>query len=141
MVTVEILRHRKEETENEPSWLSLTVIKSSPMRPLPNPRNLNEAVRFVIESNRSDGYLPNRFIQATADGTAPNLLAVCINLISKGETLQYLESALRRLPTLLTLEDFVSHRGSEWGFDEATVEAACARSEYFDQIAGCVRYK
>jgi hypothetical protein len=29
-------------------------------------------------------------------------------LIEKGETLQYLETALQRFPTLLTLEDFVS---------------------------------
>jgi hypothetical protein len=70
----------------------------------------------------------------------PDLLAVCIRLINKGETLEYLEPALRRFPTLLTLEDFVCHCGSEWGFDEATVEMARARSVYFDQIAGSSRY-
>jgi hypothetical protein len=42
---------------------------------------------------------------------------------------------------LLTLEDFVSRRGSEWGFSEAIVEASRARSEYFDQMAGRIRYK
>jgi hypothetical protein len=111
------------------------------MRQLPSPQNLNEAVRYVIESNCSDGYPPTRFIQATGDGTAPDLLAVCVRLISKGETLEYLENALRRLPMLLTLEDFVCRRGSEWGFDEATVEVACQRSKYSDQIAGRTRYK
>jgi hypothetical protein len=110
------------------------------MRHLPNPRNLNDAVRSVIESNRSDGYTPSRFIQATADGTAPDLLAVCVRLINKGETLEYLDSALRRFPMLLTLEDFVSRRGAEWGFNHATVETARARSVYFDQIVGGTRY-
>ena len=58
------------------------------MRQLPSPRNLNDAVRCVIESNCSEGLAPNRFIQATGDGTAPDLLAVCIGLINKGETLE-----------------------------------------------------
>ena len=110
------------------------------MRSLPNSETLNDAVRCVIDSNRSDGYNPTRFTQATMDGTAPDLLSVCIRLINKGETLEYLDVALRRFPTLLTLEDFVSRRGAEWGFDEPTVEMARARSIYFDQIAGRGRY-
>jgi hypothetical protein len=118
-----------------------SVVQSSIMRELPNAQNLGEAVSRVIESNRSDGYTPTRFIQATADGTAPNLLPICVKLIAKGETLEYLDSALRRFPMLLTLEDFVSRRGSEWGFDEATVETARARSAYFDQLAGGTRYR
>jgi hypothetical protein len=111
------------------------------MRILPNPRNLKAAVRCVIESNSADGYVPSRFIQATGDGTAPDLLAVCRRLISKGETLQYLDSALKRISTLLTLEDLVSWRGAEWGFDDATIDIARARSVYFDQVAGRSRYR
>lgn len=110
------------------------------MRHLPTPRDLNDAVRCVIESNRSDGYTPTRFIQVTADGTAPDLIAICIRLINKGEILEHLDGALKRFPTLLTLEDLVSHYGSVWGFDEATIEMARARSEYFDQIARQTRY-
>ena len=112
-----------------------------PMRQLPSPQNLNDAVRCVIGSNCLDGYTPNRFIQATGDGAAPDLLAVCIRLINKGETLEHLDSALRQFPALLTLEDFVSRCGSEWGFDEKTVATARARSAYFDQIAGRTRYR
>jgi hypothetical protein len=59
------------------------------MRALPNSETLNDAVRCVIDSNRSDSYNPTRFTQATMDGTAPDLLSVCITLINKGETLDY----------------------------------------------------
>lgn len=110
------------------------------MRQLPKTRNLKDAVRCVIASNRSDGYTPSRFIQATEDGTAPDLLAVCIRLINKDETVEYLDIALRRFPTLLTLEDFVSRWGSAWGFDDRTVTIARSRSAYFDQVAGQTRY-
>jgi hypothetical protein len=110
------------------------------MRPLPNALDLHAAVRAVIDSNRSDGYQPNRFVGVTADGTAPDLLVVCKRLINKGETLEYLEPALKSYPTLLTLEDFVSRHGLEWGFDEATIETARARCAYFDKIAGRTRY-
>jgi hypothetical protein len=111
------------------------------MRILPNPRDLKDAVRCVIESNSADGYVPSRFIQATGDGTAPDLLAVCRRMISKGETLQFLDSALKRISTLLTLEDLVSLRGADWGFDDATIDIARARSVYFDQVAGRSRYR
>jgi len=111
------------------------------MRILPNPRDLKAAVCLVIESNSADGYIPTRFIQATSDGTAPDLLAVCRRMISKGETLQYLDSALKRFSTLLTLEDLVSLRGADWGFDDATIDIARARSVYFDQVAGRSRYR
>jgi hypothetical protein len=111
------------------------------MRFLPTPRDLKAAVRCVIESNSADGYVPSRFIQATGNGTASDLLAICSRLINKGETLQYLDSALKRFSTLLTLEDLVSWRGAEWGFDNATIDIARARSVYFDQVAGRSRYR
>lgn len=59
----------------------------------------------------------------------------------KGETLEYLESVLRRFPTLLTLEDFVSEKGVTWGFSQDTIKTARARAEYSDMIAGATRYK
>jgi len=111
------------------------------MRKLPTPHDLKDAVRCVIESNSADGYIPTRFIQATGDGNALDLLAVCRRLISEGETLQYLDSAMKRISTLLTLEDLVSWRGAEWGFDSATIDIARARSLYFDKMAGRMRYR
>jgi hypothetical protein len=111
------------------------------MRFLPTPRDLRAAVHCVIESNSADGYIPTRFIQATGDGTAPGLLAVCRRLINKGETLQYLDSALKRFSTLLTLEDLVAWRGAAWGFDNATIDIARNRSVYFDKVAGRPRYR
>ena len=106
------------------------------MRPLPTPQTLSAAVRLVIESNREDGYTPTRLIQFTQEGFARNLIAVCSRLINKGEILEWLERALERHPMLLTLEDFVCLRGSEWGFDAATIQMACARATHFDHIAG-----
>jgi hypothetical protein len=111
------------------------------MRVLPNPHDLKDAVRCVIESNSADGYVPIRFIQATGDGTAPDLLAVCRRLISEGENLQYLDSVMKHFSTLLTLEDLVSWRGAEWDFDHATIDIARARSVYFDQVARRSRYR
>ena len=111
------------------------------MRSLPKVQTLKEAVRMVIESNTGDGYSPTRFIQATANGDRPDLPSVCDRLIVKGETLEYLESALRRFPTLLTLEDFVSENGATWGFSQDTIKTARARVKYFNMIAGATRYK
>jgi hypothetical protein len=110
------------------------------VRPLPTPPTLSAAVSLVIESNREDGYTPTRFIQVTQEGFAPNLLAVCSRLINKGEILEWLERALASHPMLLTLEDFVCLRGTEWGFDAATIQMACARATHFDRIAGGTRY-
>lgn len=104
------------------------------------PKNLQAAVRYVIESNCADGYTPSRFIQMTQDGTAPNLLSICTRLINKGELLEYLELAVKECPTLLLLEDVVAIHGAEWGFDERTIEMAAARSERFDRVAGSKRY-
>ncbi len=130
-------RYQPEQFNVGELWASIIA----DMRILPNPRDLKDAVRCVIESNSADGYVPSRFIQATGDGNAPDLLAVCRRLISKGETLQYLDSALKRISTLLTLEDLVSWRGAEWGFDNATIDIARNRSVYFDQVAGRTRYR
>jgi hypothetical protein len=109
-------------------------------RPLPNPPTLSDAVQEVINSNSADGYTPTRFMGATQSGLAPNLLGVCSKLINRGETLEWLEKALQSFPTLLTLEDLVCHYGSGWGFDATTIQNACARSSYFDQLAGHTRY-
>lgn len=110
------------------------------LRLLPAVTTLQEAVEKVIESNSRDGYVPSRFIQATEYGRAPSLTRVCENLIQKGETLEYPEDALKKFPTLLTLEDFVSRFGEGWGFSRATVDIAKQRAAYFDQIAGGARY-
>jgi hypothetical protein len=110
------------------------------LRPLPAVTTLQEAVEQVINSNQRDGYVPTRFIQATEYGHASNLRAACERLIQKGETLENLEDALRKFPTLLTLEDFVSRFGDGWGFSRTTVDIAKQRVAYFDQIAGDTRY-
>lgn len=84
--------------------------------------------------------MPTRFIQITADGTAPDLLAICKRLINKGELTEYLEIAVKACPTILLLEDLVAIHGAEWGFDTRTIDMAAARSEQFDHVAGFRRY-
>jgi hypothetical protein len=102
------------------------------MRALPNPETLNDAVRCVIDSNRSDGYNPTRFTQTTMDGTAPDLLSVCIRLINKGETLEYLDVALRRFPTLLG-NSIANYKVTE-GAEDADPILACYNSDGFTLI-------
>jgi len=111
------------------------------MRQLPCVQTLEEAVKEVIASKKSDGYRPTRFAEATGNGDEPNLLSVCERLIVKGETLEYLERAVQRFPTLLTLEDFVVKHGMAWGFSREARQAAEARVQYFDQLAGTARYQ
>lgn len=110
------------------------------MRPLPEVGTLQAAVRAVIESNKADGYNPTRFTAITANGHTPDLLTVCENLIVKGETLEYLDKALPKFPTLLTLEDFVERFGGAWGFSDMALREARARVEWFDQLAQGHRY-
>jgi hypothetical protein len=74
------------------------------------------------------------------NGTSPDLFAVCRKLINKGELLDLLEAEITKRPTLLTLEDFVSRYGSEWGFYNLTVTMADARRIRFDQVANQTRY-
>jgi hypothetical protein len=115
-------------------------IYALPTRPLPNPQSLIDAVREVIDSNRADYYNPKIFAGKTQHGLAPNLLAVCNNLIDSPGTIEWLEKAVENHPTLLTLEDLVCRHGSRWGFNATTIQNACARSAYFDTIAGHIRY-
>jgi hypothetical protein len=118
----------------------VTGTKGDDMRKLPTVDSLQDAVKKVIQSNSNDGYVPARFIQATENGNAGDLLSICESLITKGETLEYLESALKRYTKLLTVEDFVSRFGAEWGFDSSTVRLATERAKYFDLLVGGERY-
>src|SRR5271155_1098198 len=109
-------------------------------RPLSAPQSLGDAVRDVISSNLADGYTPSRFAGVTQAGTAPNLVDVCTKLINDPATLEWLDSELKKRPTLLTIEDFVCRQGLRWGFNQATIGTACDRVKYFDQVAGRNRY-
>jgi hypothetical protein len=109
-------------------------------RLLPKVQTLSAAVSAVIDSNRSDGYNPIRFVGITQDGMTRNLVEVCRKLIMNPETLEWLESGLESFPQILTLEDFVSRFGATWGFDQTVIEMATSRVQRFDQIAGGARY-
>lgn len=111
------------------------------MLPLPDVARLAEAVRRVIESNINDGYQPSRFIQATENGYAKDVQSVAERLITKGETLEYIEAALQRHPMLLTREDSDARFGDQWGFSDEAIRDARERSAYFDKIAGARRFE
>jgi hypothetical protein len=66
------------------------------------------------------------------DGTAPDLLSVCIRLINKGETLEYLDVALRRFPTLLG-NSIANYKVTE-GAEDADPILACYNSDGFTLI-------
>jgi hypothetical protein len=109
---------------------------------LPSPGNLEEATQEVILQNKSVGYIPTRFIGATQEGYAPNLVQVCTNLIHSDGAVQALLEAIPRYPGLLTLEDLVirSKHGKEWGFDPVTTERAEATVQLLDRLAGYQRW-
>ena len=110
------------------------------MRPLPQPKTLREAVRAVIKSNVADGFYPKRFIVTTAKGDAPDLLSVCDALITKADTLKWLETAVLVFPEVLTLEDLVARLGASWGFKPETIAVAETRARHFDELVGARRY-
>lgn len=110
------------------------------MRSLPNAQTLSQAVIRAIESNIADHYQPLRFISKTQYGNAPDLRGVCRSLIHDAEAVQFIEAKIEQIPTLLTIEDFVSRHGSQWQFDDATIQQANASRERFDQVAKQTRY-
>jgi len=111
------------------------------VRELPEAKTLAEAVRHVISSNVKDKYNPARFISKTQNGTAPDLLSACTELIRNPKTAELFEKALTKSPTLLSLEDFVARRGKGWGFDIDVIAVASARVAYFDSVVGAIRYR
>ena len=109
-------------------------------RPLAHPGSLEEAVRQVILDNTRMGYTCQRLVGETENGQASNLRVACSRVISSPVGLQETEEALGGLPQLLTIEDFVSHWGAEWGFDETDVQLAQEGAEYYDAVAGFTRF-
>ena len=109
-------------------------------RPLAHPGSLEEAVRQVILDNTRMGYTCQRLVVETENGQASNLRVACSRVISSPVGLQETEEALGGLPQLLTIEDFVSHWGVEWGFDETDVQLAQEGAEYYDAVAGFTRF-
>lgn len=105
---------------------------------LPNPHTLKEAVQEVIRQNNRIGYPPVRFLQATEDGNASNLIQVCTNLIFSDNAVKELERDVTRFPNLLTLEDLVvkSEFGSQWDFDEDSIQRAKETVNWLDSQPG-----
>ena len=105
-----------------------------------NPGSLQNAVRNVIDNNTGLGYPSLGFKRATLDGSHPELLAVCQELIASSRAVSAMEEAVKQYLGLLTLEDYVMRWGSEWGFGPETVEIAGASAEAFDMLSGSRRW-
>ena len=109
-------------------------------RPLAHPGSLQQAVRQVIDDNTALGYLPQRLLAETEDGTVADLVAACRRVISSPAALTETEEALERFAQILTIEDFVSRWGRDLGFTEDMVQLAQEGAGYFDGVAGFSRF-
>jgi hypothetical protein len=96
---------------------------------------LRKAVRRVIEQNITVGYRPGRFVQATEDGTASNIVEVCEHLLTNPETLEHIEAAVRAYAGLLTLEEEVVRHAEGFGLSEKARMSARERLDWFLQIS------
>jgi hypothetical protein len=105
---------------------------------LPKVNNLREAVEEVIKNNQREGYPPNRFRNMTRVHNN-ELPSVCRSLVISRDALSYLFDALRSYPNLLSIEDFISHYGEQWGLKDV-VEEATKRVQLYDEIAKKQRF-
>ena len=107
---------------------------------LRKPESLRIAVKRVIAQNSSVGYNAPRFVQATLNGEAPDLLQRCGGLLVSSTALEAMLKAVQEYYGLLTLEDFVMRWGSDWGFNSMLVDTARGSSSMFDNAAGRKRW-
>jgi len=95
---------------------------------------LSEAVRIVIEQNKSLGCIPTRFMTMTQMGNAVDLREVIIHLVMKRELLETLENAIERYGNLVAIEDLIAYKNDGFNLPEEVVGEARARSQWFDQL-------
>ena len=103
---------------------------------IPDPPTLRDAVKEVIRQNQEVGYNPGRFIQATQNGEAEDLVGLCQYLVNDHSNFDILVDGVTKYPTFLSLEDLITHscHGGEWGLDDPTVIAAEERAETLDRL-------
>jgi hypothetical protein len=83
---------------------------------------------------QSEGDPATRFEQAIQGRTGQDLVNVVSRMINNHEAVEYREKEVRRFPNLLTIEDYVCRYGTEWEFDQGTIDNASANAQYFDQV-------
>ena len=105
-----------------------------------NPGSLQNAVRKVLENNTALGYPSVRFKKATLEGSHPELLTVCEELIASPGALAAMERVVEKYRGFLTLEDYVMRWGPDWGFSPGTVDIALASADTFDRLLGFRRW-
>lgn len=110
------------------------------VRNLPSAKSLSEAIIVVKEQNRAIGYPPHRFVAKLVN--SKNLVLSCIELLTSQSAYTAVVSAItiKGHRDLLTIEDFISVHGSEWGFPTDIVRVANERVQDYDRYARCQRY-
>ena len=92
---------------------------------------LKQAVKEVIEQNKSVGYNPQRFRMIVQNGNASNLEEIIDRLIMKAELLEELEKVIKTNKKVITIEDLVAESKSGLGLSVEVQRMAKARSQYF----------
>jgi hypothetical protein len=106
-----------------------------PPRPLPQVQSLQAAVNEVIV--QPQGKPATRFISLTQNGTAPNLVHVCTNIIMSAQAVAHVQNEIAGgVPFLLTIEDFVRYHGAAWGFSQLAIQRADANAIFYDSVSG-----
>lgn len=111
------------------------------MRQLPYVETLGEAVHEVIKGKYSSKSIIPYYRDLMLSASLPEkLIEACKKSIENTKNTNGIVKAINKDPYALTIEDFVSVYGSEWGFNNYTIKVAKDRVKVFNDIAGKERY-
>ena len=96
--------------------------------------SLSQAVKLVIEQNKSIKYNPKEFRKMTQEGNAENLGKIITNLVLKKELLEELEKAIEKYGNLLTIEDLIATKKDGFGLSDEVIREAEGRSDWFTRL-------
>jgi hypothetical protein len=123
--------------------MSSSIVVTPQSRQLPPAGSLRDACLHVITQGQGD---PATRFEHAIRGDDGELLAGEMlvdrirRMVSNRDAIESREKEVRRVPNLLTIEDYVHRHGADWSFDQNTVRTASASAEWFDRVAGFRRY-
>lgn len=114
------------------------------MKILPIVNNINEALHEVMKGDYSSKYLSRHYKGVILNfSDEEELKKACTKYIERSDiafALDKLYDIFGTDPYTVTIEDFVAHYGTEWGFGNYTIYKAKERVNMYDEIAGLVRF-